>query len=255
MRLFLAALFCVLFASSAFADGRAFPPDHCSTNTPFMAFTGVDGSNTFCDSGQDVLNNALPKSICGDGQVVVKQGNGFICKDDPAAPTCPSGQVLTFLSGSGFTCVNPQASVPNCGANQFLTYSNNAFQCASVQNTVTSSCPSGQVMIGLNAGKPVCAADASADNAPCQAWCGGGSITGNKASFAGANCATPNYAAGGGVGGSTGPANTVVPTGTILINTIGNSGGTDGEYGYPATYAQCVNGNWVFVGGIQSPGN
>jgi len=133
MRIVLVALFCVLFASSAHADGQAFPPvGHCGSDQPFMSFTGT--GNTYCSTGQDVLVQAL-KDVCQPGQMVVYNGNNVICKDEPSAPTCPSGQVLTFLTNTGFTCVNPQASVPNCTANQFLTYSNNAFQCANVQNS------------------------------------------------------------------------------------------------------------------------
>ena len=66
--LFLGLFFTLAFATASLADGRAFPPDDCSVASPFMAFTGIDGSNTFCNSGQDVLTNAIPN--CAAGQVV-----------------------------------------------------------------------------------------------------------------------------------------------------------------------------------------
>ena len=182
MRQFLYA-FCVaiaIFAAQpAFAanDHRAFPPDNCTTGSPFMGFTGVDGSNTFCNSGQDILNNAIP--TCGDGMQVAHEGGKFICKAQTNVPTCQPGtflsfdgtnytcngtgvatcganQVLTF-NGTSYFCVNKDATIPICTANQFLTY-NGSYQCAAVQTpaALNVTCPAGQVLSGFSNGAAVC---------------------------------------------------------------------------------------------------
>jgi hypothetical protein len=46
-RIVFALFFCFGLASHALADGRVFPPDNCSTGSPFMAFTAAPGSNTY----------------------------------------------------------------------------------------------------------------------------------------------------------------------------------------------------------------
>jgi hypothetical protein len=119
-----------------------------------MAFTGIDGSNTFCDSGQDILSSALLPG-CTANQQVIFDGSKFVCEDKTSVPTCPDNQVLTFLSGTGFTCVNANAQVPTCTANQFLTYSNNTFQCANVQQITWPTCGPNQVG-SFNGSAPVC---------------------------------------------------------------------------------------------------
>jgi hypothetical protein len=159
----------VLAAAPAWAanDSRAFPPDNCSVGSPFMGFTGINGSNTFCNSGQDILNNAIP--ACTNGQQVVKENGKFICKNPTNVPscspneflsfdgesytckssgvaTCGTNQVLTF-NGSSYFCVNRDATIPVCAANQFLTY-NGSYQCASVNTPSIPNCPSGYVVSG-----------------------------------------------------------------------------------------------------------
>ena len=176
----------ISFASSAQADGRAFPPDNCSTGSPFMAFTGVDGSNTFCNSGQDIFKNALPS--CGTGQVVAYDGSKFYCKAEVNVPTCQSGtflsfdgtnytcngtgvvtcganQVLTF-NGTSYFCVNKDATIPVCAANQFLTY-NGSYQCAAVNTPSIPTCAAGQVLTS-NGGQLVCVDGNSGGNASCE---------------------------------------------------------------------------------------
>lgn len=168
----LTALFCVLLASSAYADGVAFPPEGCSAGNPFMAFNGVNdpsNKNTYCSNGQSVLQNALP--ACAAGQQVAYDGGKFICKDAANVPTCnPSeflsfdgqtyqckstgvatcgnNQVLTF-NGSSYFCVNKDATIPVCGAGQFLTY-NGAYQCASVNTPSIPTCGATQVLTASN---------------------------------------------------------------------------------------------------------
>src|SRR5262249_33226656 len=97
----------------------------------------------------DILMNALLPG-CSANQQVVYDGTKFICKDAPSVPNCPDGQVLTFVSGPGFTCVNPKAPVPTCGADQFLTYSNNAFQCATIKQVTVPNCGPNQRLTGTN---------------------------------------------------------------------------------------------------------
>ncbi|MFZ1102756.1 MAG: hypothetical protein WAN86_07955 [Hyphomicrobiaceae bacterium] len=57
-RILLALVFCLGFGASAFADGRVFPPDNCSSASPFMAFDATPNSNTYRINGQNVLTNA-----------------------------------------------------------------------------------------------------------------------------------------------------------------------------------------------------
>jgi len=165
---FLSAVFCACFSVSAYADGRAFPPDHCSAGAPFMAWTGVDGSNTFCDSGQDILSSALLPG-CAANQQVIFDGSKFVCEDKQAVPTCPDNQVLTFLSGPGFTCVNANATVPTCTANQFLTYSNGAFQCANVQQITIPECAANEV-VTAHGGQLVCTPGSSGSGFDNATW-------------------------------------------------------------------------------------
>jgi hypothetical protein len=192
MRQFLYA-FCVAIAilsasTPAFAtnDSRAFPPDNCTTGSPFMGFTGVSGSNTFCNSGQDILNNAIP--TCGDGMQVAHEGGKFICKAQTNVPTCQPGtflsfdgtnytcngtgvatcganQVLTF-NGTSYYCVNKDATIPVCTANQFLTY-NGSYQCASVNTPSIPTCAAGQVLTGVN-GQLTCVDGNNSGTAHCE---------------------------------------------------------------------------------------
>ena len=114
--------FCLtLFLSHApaLADGRAFPPDDCSNTSPFMAFNGVaSGGNTYCRSGQDVLQNAIP--------------------------ACTADQVVAY-NGSLFYCKTSEIEAPTCAAEEFLTYDGTSFSCSS---TIIPSCPSGEVLTG-----------------------------------------------------------------------------------------------------------
>jgi len=115
--------------ATAVADGRAFPPDNCSVSSPFMAFTAIDGSNTYCTNGQGVLSNALPS--CGADQVVAFNGSAFYCKPSEFnVPACAPGEFLTSDNGSSFSCVPKSADIPTCAANEFLTYNGIDFKCA-----------------------------------------------------------------------------------------------------------------------------
>ena len=140
-----AFLFTFCLAAPAWADGRAFPPDNCTTGSPFMAFTGVDGSNTFCNSGQDILLNALPS--CGVNQQVIFDGSKFICEDKAIAPICAADQVLSYSQG-GFVCVTKGSSVPTCEADQFLTYNGSGFQCANAPQSTQAGTWAGHCMNG-----------------------------------------------------------------------------------------------------------
>ena len=122
--IFIVLLVCLGFGVSALADGRVFPPDNCSTASPFMAFNATPDSNTYCINGQSVLSNALP--VCVDGQQVVKEGGQFVCKNPPeeneeaqnlTIPDCAPGEVLTG-SGGVLACAGQQPAVPSgswCG--------------------------------------------------------------------------------------------------------------------------------------------
>jgi hypothetical protein len=170
MRLFISsALFALILLCSgtAFADGRAFPPDGCSSNAPFMSFSGSDGSNTYCSDGQVVFKNAIPD--CLANQSVVFDGSKFICKTDVSVPTCTPGQFLSFngtnyeckssgvatcadnqvltFNGSSYYCVNRTDKIPNCGKDEFLTY-NGSYQCAKVNTPSVPNCPTGYVLTG-----------------------------------------------------------------------------------------------------------
>ena len=102
-----------LFTQNASADGRAFPPDNCSITSPFMAFTAVDGSNTYCNSGQDVFLNALPN--CLADQQVTFDGAQFICKAAPTLPACGANEVLSS-NGTQFVCVTNNNSSNNASS-------------------------------------------------------------------------------------------------------------------------------------------
>lgn len=191
VRILTAVLFCLVFAVSASADGRVFPPDDCTNTSPFMAFNGVTGGgNTYCINGQSILTNALP--ACGAGQVVAHNGASFYCKPSelevPACapgefltsdgdsfictsasvPTCAGNQVLTY-NGSAFICVMKTDSIPTCGANQFLTYNGTDFQCAATQTLSIPTCASGEVLTA-NGSNLSCVTSAAAQ--PSGTWCG-----------------------------------------------------------------------------------
>ena len=244
MRILLTALCCAFLASSAHASGlatnfRAFPPDNCSTSSPFMAFTGADGSNTFCDSGQDIFMNALPG--CAANQQVVFNGSKFVCKDAANVPTCPAGQVLTFLSGSGFTCVNGNASVPTCGKNQFLTYSNNTFQCATVSNLTLPVCGKGQVV--TSDGTQLTCVDGGAPQqqlASCTAYCIPGQTSPNNGCITGVDIAAAENLRI--ADPREGWVQTSVPSGTEFV-----ADGGDGAGGEAWAQYQCMNGSWNYI--------
>lgn len=141
MKLLLAALFCAALASSAYADGRAFPPDDCSEAAPFMSFTGIDGTNTFCNSGQTIFRNALPD--CTAGQQVSYDGKQFTCDDKPNVPTCAADQVLTY-TGNSYLCIKRTDTIPTCATGQYLTYNGNSYQCVMVQKLALPSCTDNQ---------------------------------------------------------------------------------------------------------------
>ena len=212
LALFLTALFPL---NSAFAEGRAFPPDNCTGTNPFMAFNGVaSNGNTYCINGQSVLSNALPG--CSPNQQVIFDGTSFICQDSSSdlnlpscgagqfltsdgtnfsctstnVPTCQANYVLTY-NGSAFVCVPKSASVPTCAANQFLTYNGTSFQCAATQQLTIPTCPSGQVLSG-SGGNLTCVTPAVlAPTCPSgQVLTGsGGTLTCVVPTAGGANCA------------------------------------------------------------------
>lgn len=179
----LAALFCVVLASSAHADGRAFPPDNCTTGSPFMAFTGVDGSNTFCNSGQDIFKSALPN--CAAGQQITYDGAQFTCENKPDVPACAADQVLTF-TGNSYLCIKRTDTIPTCATGQYLTYNGSSYQCVSVQVPVIPTCADGQTLTGSN-GHLVCTSSpAVADTRTMQ------DVTSNRAFGTTYTNATPN---------------------------------------------------------------
>lgn len=142
-RLLLTAGLCLLVPTLALADGRAFPPDGCSTLSPFMAFTAVNNSNTYCTDGQGILTNALPS--CSEGQHVEFSGGKFVCANSEGPNACGPTQVLTFTT-SGYMCVDKGANVPTCAANQFLTYNGSTFQCAATQKINIPTCTPNQYL-------------------------------------------------------------------------------------------------------------
>jgi hypothetical protein len=170
-------------AGPAQANGRAFPSDNCSEETPFMAFTAVANSNTYCATGQDIFQNALPN--CSTNQVVAFDGTHFICKDPDTGgsdvPNCAAGQVLTRTDGT-LSCVSTQsnttaASGTWCGAAtrsgplaceidaQWYEYKS-VTTCNG--QSVTSSCPAGYTRTNLSLLVTVgCGGDG---NSPCYSY-------------------------------------------------------------------------------------
>lgn len=73
---------------------------------------------------------------------------------------CPTGQVMTGISGGVPVCV-PQTEVTNvaCPAGQVLVSISNGTQstCANPVVGLNGSCPSGQVLVSINGGNPSCA--------------------------------------------------------------------------------------------------
>jgi hypothetical protein len=150
MRIFLRfalLLAATLAVHSALAEGRVFPPDDCTAAAPFMAFTGADGSNTYCNTGQDIFHNALP--VCGPEQVVSYNGVTFYCRDlDNNVPTCVAGQFLTY-NGTSYVCATPAGgstaptlpTIPNCASGEVLTGINGALACTAV----TTAAPEAEV--------------------------------------------------------------------------------------------------------------
>jgi len=153
----LLTVLCVLFLSgNALADGRAFPPDNCSEQTPLMAFTAIQNSNTYCTSGQDIFRNALGN--CKAGEQIVYDGGHFICQPAPntTPPVCGAGQVLTS-DGASVTCVDKDAASATTGPSGswcgMATYYNTG-SCANANagytsvatcngQSVVNSCPEG----------------------------------------------------------------------------------------------------------------
>lgn len=73
-------------AASAATQAQVFPPANCSASEQ-RVITWQDGTTTtYCASGQQVLDLALPD--CNEGQVVTREGGKFVCKDPTAHMTC-----------------------------------------------------------------------------------------------------------------------------------------------------------------------
>jgi hypothetical protein len=129
-RILLALLFGLGFGASALADGRVFPPDNCSTSSPFMAFSAIEGSNTYCTNGQDIFHNAIP--ACAADQIVAFNGASFYCKSAAdAPPNCGPNQVLTFANDA-YACVaagEGNLTIPSCSPPQVLTGSGGSLTC------------------------------------------------------------------------------------------------------------------------------
>jgi hypothetical protein len=165
---FLALLFAATGTSGAKADTVLFPPLGCSGDAQYITWVNGNATQTSCENGQQILNNAIP--TCAAGQEVVFDGSRFVCQSrteglptcgvnqflsyngssyecrNTGVPTCGTNQVLTF-NGTNYYCVNRTDSIPACGTNQFLTY-NGSYQCATVNEPAIPNCPAGQVVTG-----------------------------------------------------------------------------------------------------------
>jgi len=90
-----------------------FPPTNCvNGQTMYMGWDGVN--STTCNTGQDVLKNALN---CTAQQMIAFDGSQYYCK---TIPTCGADESLTF-DGTDFHCVQTQTKLPTCTAGQTLT--------------------------------------------------------------------------------------------------------------------------------------
>lgn len=129
--IFLAMLIALIPAvAGAQAPTTVFPPTGCSTND-LRVMAWQDGApSTYCLTGQQVLDTALP--ICSEGQVITFRQHG-------RAP------VGATSSPANFTCETPttNGSVPTCRDGEFLTYrvvdSTGRFICAPI--ATNDSCP------------------------------------------------------------------------------------------------------------------
>jgi hypothetical protein len=126
-----------------------FPPANLPACTGQMGYLGWDGSgSTACNTGQDMLNGALH---CTANQYISYNGTEYFCKTIPAC----SGVSFLQYNGTDFSCA--ALPVASCTADQYLTYSNGAFQCVDLKKA------------------PVCTpVDVVVTTGTCSATCGGG---------------------------------------------------------------------------------
>lgn len=120
----------VCVANTALASNvTVFPPVGCSQSAPYFSWDGTQGF-TSCQNGQHVLQNALP--VCGDGQIVTKDGGLFICREATTLlpPKCEANEFLTF-DGESYLCKMATASIalPECRSGQVLTVSRGRLVC------------------------------------------------------------------------------------------------------------------------------
>src|SRR5262249_26283520 len=102
-------------SNSGSSGGKAFPPDGCSVNSPFMYFEGENtNKNTECKTAQFVFKTALP--TCTSNQVIAYDGANFVCKTETAVPSCQPNEFLSY-DGETYQCkarASPPAAPTRC---------------------------------------------------------------------------------------------------------------------------------------------
>lgn len=117
----------------------------CSANQQVV----YDGSKYLCRSPMTI-------PTCTEQQYLSYNGSAYECKSSTPPPTCTASQVLTF-NGSEYACVERSDAMPSCTASQFLTYNGNAFQCAENRPLTLPNCGADQYLTSVD-GTATCVA-------------------------------------------------------------------------------------------------
>jgi len=117
-----------------------FPPTNCSSSELRIIAWQNGAPSTYCISGQDVLQSALPN--CADGQAIVYRshgrttvgtgGGGYVCETLVASPS-------TDLPATAPEAVTP----PSCSEQQTLAFVNGGWACRELPQPVPSNPPAG----------------------------------------------------------------------------------------------------------------
>jgi hypothetical protein len=117
-----------------------------------------------------------PNVVCPHGMVLDWTGNAVTCTDPTpgVSVSCPSGQLMTAITYGRPTCV-PQVTVPNCGANQYVTANGATFSCANLPASPDQPSPPSPTPPSPPPA-PVCTLDGQYDSEPvndgngCMHW-------------------------------------------------------------------------------------
>lgn len=129
----------------------------CPDATTF--FVGVDAAGS-------PICKPFPTNTCSTSQYVskVNTDGSVVCSDLPpnAATTCAAGQVIQSIAANGTpSCVDfhpRNLSNANCIAGQAVSGFNpdGSAKCTPITTIANQTCPSGQVMVGINNGSILC---------------------------------------------------------------------------------------------------